>query len=98
MHARAATGYRLLLAALLLGSATAASASVHVVDAEHKADCRFVKFIATRSASSADAALADAMKQAAGYGANAYYVMKRVDAADGRPALIDGQALQCPAP
>jgi len=41
---------------------------------------------------------ADAMKQAAGYGANAYYVMKRVDAADGRPALIDGQALQCPAP
>jgi len=75
-------------------AAASAAAPVKLVDAEQKTQCRFIKFITTRAPSGADA-VAAALSKAAGYGANAYYVMNRVDD-DAKGATVSGQALACP--
>ena len=88
----------IMIASVACAAAVAAAGPVRVVDAEQKAQCRFVKFVKTSAPAGSDAvaaALNAALSKAAGYGANAYYVMNSTDNG-AKGAVVDGQALACP--
>jgi hypothetical protein len=88
----------LIMIAAACALPAAAAGPVRVVDAEQKAQCRFIKFVKTTAPAGTDAAaaaLSAALDKAAGYGANAYYVMNTIDNG-AKGATVDGQALACP--
>lgn len=81
---------------VLLASITApaTAADVKVVTSDKKSNCRFIKFVKTKSNSGQAAALQSALDRAAGYGANGFYVMSSVETGSSG-AEVDGQALDC---